>query len=62
MRLIEGNKSNGTINGRRSRSPTQGDSGVIPIPTIKSVFPPTYPYHDVLKSAAQFAFPCPTNS
>lgn len=32
------------------------------LPRIKSIFPSTYNARDVLKSAAQFAFPCPTTT
>jgi len=44
--------------GRRSPTISDGGGGV---PIVKSVFPASYTVPDVLRSAAQFAFPCPTN-
>lgn len=52
------NGSGPSQNGSSGRgSPTEGG-----VPFIKSIFPANYKQLDVLKSAAQFAFPCPTNS
>jgi hypothetical protein len=49
---------NGSGGGSVRRSPSDPDGAV---PVVKSVFPASYNHPEVLRSAAQFAFPCATN-
>ncbi|OXA57993.1 DENN domain-containing protein 1B [Folsomia candida] len=54
-----GGQNGGSVTNGGRRSPGLSDGGT---PIIKSVFPANYNHPNILKSAAQFAFPCPTNS
>ncbi|CAG7816562.1 unnamed protein product [Allacma fusca] len=54
-----GHTSPGSKRNSLVRSPSDPNEWT---PIVRAVFPPTFKDQDILKSAAQFAFPCPTNS